>query len=301
MAKNILITGGTGLVGQELSKLLIAKDYNVAVLSRSKPTQGVKSFYWDYEKGILDEEAIEFADVIIHLAGENIASKRWTRSQKQRILDSRVKTTDLLFSKTKEAIKKPGMFISASAVGFYGMEASDKVFTEEDNPGKDFLAKTAESWEKGVEKFRRIGIQTAILRIGVVLSGKGGALTKMMIPVKLGMGAGLGSGKQYMPWIEISDLSRMFLFVIENYTSDSIYNAVAPNHINNYDYMKTFSHAMNKPFFLPNVPSFVMRLMLGDMSDILLKGNKVSSEKIQAAGFSFNFTRVEDVIQSGQE
>lgn len=301
MAKNILISGGTGLVGQELSKLLIAKDYNVAVLSRSKPTQGVRSFYWDYEKGVLDEDAIEFADVIIHLAGENVSSKRWTKAQKQRIIDSRVKTADLLFTKTKEANNTPKMFISASAVGFYGMEPSDKVFTEGDKPGNDFLAETAEQWEKGAEQFQSIDIQTAILRIGVVLSKKGGALTKMINPVKIGMGAALGTGNQFMPWIELSDLARMFLFVLENYNSDSIYNAVAPNHINNYNFVKSLSRALNRPFFLPNVPSFVMRLFLGEMSDIVLKGNKVSSKKIQATGFGFNFNHVEDVIRLGEK
>jgi len=301
MAKNILISGGTGLVGQELSKLLIAKDYNVAVLSRSKPTIGVRSFYWDYEKGVLDEDAIEFADVIIHLAGENVSSKRWTKAQKQRIIDSRVKTADLLFTKTKEAKNTPKMFISASAVGFYGMEPSDKVFTEGDKPGNDFLAETAEQWEKGAEQFQSIYIQTAILRIGVVLSKKGGALKKMINPVKIGMGAALGTGNQFMPWIELSDLARMFLFVLENYNSDSIYNAVAPNHINNYNFMKSLSRALNRPFFLPNVPSFVMRLFLGEMSDIVLKGNKVSSKKIQATGFGFNFNHVEDVIRLGEK
>lgn len=301
MAKNILISGGTGLVGQELSKLLIAKDYNVAVLSRSKPTQGVRSFYWDYEKGVLDEDAIEFADVIIHLAGENVSSKRWTKAQKQRIIDSRVKTADLLFTKTKEANNTPKMFISASAVGFYGMEPSDKVFTEGDKPGNDFLAETAEQWEKGAEQFQSIDIQTAILRIGVVLSKKGGALTKMINPVKIGMGAALGTGNQFMPWIELSDLARMFLFVLENYNSDSIYNAVAPNHINNYNFVKSLSRTLNRPFFLPNVPSFVMRLFLGEMSDIVLKGNKVSSKKIQATGFGFNFNHVEDVIRLGEK
>jgi uncharacterized protein (TIGR01777 family) len=296
--KNILITGGTGLIGQELTQLLIAKKYNVAILSRSMKSKEIKSYYWDYEKEILNEDAIEFADVIIHLAGENVSSRRWTKDQKLRILESRVKTANLLFSKSKEARNKPKMFISASAVGFYGMESSDRVFTEGDNPGNDFLAETAVYWEKGAEQFESIGIQTGILRIGVVLSKKGGALKKMMKPVKLGMAAALGTGNQFMPWIEISDLARMFLFVMENHHSDSIYNAVAPNHINNYNFMKTLSRALKRPFFLPNVPSFVLRLFFGEMSDIILKGNKVSSEKVQKAGFDFRFEQLEEVLRS---
>ena len=299
MKTNILITGGTGLVGNELRSLLIAEGYNVAILSRRKEIKGIKSFYWDYEKGILDEEAIEFADVIIHLAGEGIANKRWSATQKQIILDSRVKTTNLLFSKSKKAKNKPKMIISASAVGYYGSGNTDKIFSEEDPAGNDFLASTALAWEKSVGKFRSIGIQTAILRIGVVLSKHGGALARMMMPVKFGFGAALGSGKQYLPWIEITDLARMFLFVLENLKTDDIFNAVGPDQISNSNFMKTLARTMNKPFFMPNVPSFVMKFLLGEMAVLLLQGNRVSSEKIQAAGFDFKYKKLEDVMKSG--
>ncbi len=249
MGNNILITGGTGLIGKELMDLLVDRGYNVAVLSRRKGIEGVKSFYWDYEAEVLDEDAIEFADVIIHLAGEGIANKRWSAKQKQKIVDSRVKTTNLLFSKSAKAKNKPKMIISASAVGFYGVENSEKVFTEKDPAGNDFLASTALAWEKSVEKFRSIGIQTTIFRIGVVLSKKGGALTKMMMPVSFGLGAALGSGKQYMPWIEISDLARMFIFVLENQKTDVIFNAVGPDQISNKEFMKTLARTMNKAVF----------------------------------------------------
>lgn len=299
MKTNILITGGTGLVGNELRSLLIAEGYNVAILSRRKEIKGIKSFYWDYEKGILDEEAIEFADVIIHLAGEGIANKRWSATQKQIILDSRVKTTNLLFSKSKKAKNKPKMIISASAVGYYGSGNTDKIFSEEDPAGNDFLASTALAWEKSVGKFRSIGIQTAILRIGVVLSKHGGALARMMMPVKFGFGAALGSGKQYLPWIEITDLARMFLFVLENLKTDDVFNAVGPDQISNSNFMKTLARTMNKPFFMPNVPSFVMKFLLGEMAVLLLQGNRVSSEKIQAAGFDFKYKKLEDVMKSG--
>lgn len=298
MKTNILITGGTGLIGNELRRLLIAEGYSVAILSRTKEIEGIRSFYWDYEKGILDEEAIEFADVIIHLAGEGIANKRWSATQKQVILDSRIKTTDLLFSKSEKAKNKPKMIISASAVGYYGSGNTDKIFSEEDPAGNDFLASTALAWEKSVEKFRSIGIQTAILRIGVVLSIEGGALARMMMPVKFGFGAALGSGKQYLPWIEITDLARMFLFVLENLKTDDIFNAVSPDQISNSKFMKTLARTMNKPFFMPNVPSFAMKLLLGEMAILLLQGNRVSSEKIQAAGFDFKYKKLEDVMKS---
>ena len=298
MGNNILITGGTGLIGKELMDLLMESGYNVAVLSRRKGIEGVKSFYWDYEAEVLDEDAIEFADVIIHLAGEGIANKRWSAKQKQKILDSRVKTTNLLFSKSAKAKNKPRMIISASAVGFYGVENSEKVFTEKDPAGNDFLANTADAWEKSVKQFKSIGIQTVICRIGVVLSKKGGALPKMMMPVSFGLGAALGSGKQYMPWIEISDLARMFIFVLENQKTDVIFNAVGPEQISNKEFMKTLARTMNKPFFMPNVPSFVMKLLLGEMAVLLLQGNRVSSEKIQAAGFEFKYTTLEEVMKS---
>lgn len=298
MGNNILITGGTGLIGKELMDLLMESGYNVAVLSRRKGIEGVKSFYWDYEAEVLDEDAIEFADVIIHLAGEGIANKRWSAKQKQKILDSRVKTTNLLFSKSAKAKNKPRMIISASAVGFYGVENSEKVFTEKDPAGNDFLANTADAWEKSVKQFKSIGIQTVICRIGVVLSKKGGALPKMMMPVSFGLGAALGSGKQYMPWIEISDLARMFIFVLENQKTDVIFNAVGPDQISNKKFMKTLARTMNKPTFLPDVPSFVMKLFMGEMAILLLKGNRVSSEKIQATGFEFKYKTLEEVMKS---
>jgi len=298
MGNNILITGGTGLIGKELMDLLMESGYNVAVLSRRKGIEGVKSFYWDYEAEVLDEDAIEFADVIIHLAGEGIANKRWSPEQKQKILDSRVKTTNLLFSKSIKAKNKPKMIISASAVGFYGVENSEKVFTEKDPAGNDFLASTALAWEKSVEKFRSIGIQTTILRIGVVLSKHGGALSRMMMPVKFGFGAALGSGKQYLPWIEVTDLAHMFIFVLENQKTDVIFNAVGPEQISNKEFMKTIARLMKKPFFLPDVPSFVMKLFMGEMAILLLKGNRVSSEKIQATGFEFKYKTLEEVMKS---
>ena len=293
---NILITGGTGLIGSELCKLLIKKSYNVAVLSRSKDVEGVKSFYWDYTKGILDEEAIEFADIIVHLAGENISNKRWNNSQKQKIFDSRIKTTDLLFAKTDKAKKKPHSIISTSAIAYYGTETTDKIFKENDEPGKGFLPETVVNWEKSVDKFSKLGIRTLKLRTGVVLSNEGGALKKMSAPVKFGLGAALGNGKQYIPWIEISDLAEMFLFAIENKNLKGAFNAVAPDYINNFEFMKTLASSLNKAFFMPNIPAFIIKLLYGEMSVILLEGSRISSEKIQSAGFDFKFKNVENVL-----
>ncbi|MCF8298466.1 MAG: TIGR01777 family oxidoreductase [Saprospiraceae bacterium] len=297
MSENVLITGGSGLIGSELSKLLLNNNYNFAILSRSPKMNDKKSYYWNYEKGILDEEAIEFADVIIHLAGENISTKRWTKSQKQKIIDSRVNTTNLLFEKIKNASKKPKAFISASAIGYYGTFTSDEIFDEESKAGNDFLAETVVKWEESVEQIKSLGLRVVKLRTGVVFSKKGGAMPKMMKPVKMGFGSAIGSGKQYVPWIEISDLARLYLYAIENEEMNTVYNAVSPNHITNYELMKAIAVSLKKPFFMPKIPSIFMKLAFGEMASILLEGSRVSSEKIQKAGFDFKVKSIEDVMK----
>lgn len=298
MIRNVLISGGSGLIGSELVKILRNKNYNIALLSRKISTSDIKTFLWDYERSFIDEKSIEFADAIIHLAGENISNKRWSEKQKKKIIESRVNTTNLLFDKIKNSSKKPEVIISASAIGFYGTFNSEKIFNEDDNAGNDFLAQTVKEWEQAVMQFNEIGIRTVILRTGVVISKDGGALPKMIAPVKYGLGAALGNGKQYVPWIEISDLANLYLFTLENSNTHSIYNAVSPDYINNIELMKTIARSLNKPFFFPNLPSFVMKLIYGEMSDILLKGSRVSSKKIEEAGFEFNYTDINSIMDS---
>lgn len=238
MGRNVLISGGTGLVGRAISELLTAKGYTVAVLSRQKHIPGVKSFYWDCENDILDEKAIVFADSIIHLAGENISAKRWTSKQKTKIVDSRVKTTQCLYAAVQKSEYKPSKIISASAIGYYGSTTSDSIFKEEDRPGTDFLAKTVVAWENAVDQFEALGLQVTKLRLGVVMSLKGGALPKMLAPLKFGFASPIGSGNQYIPWIALEDLARMFLFVLEKENTANVYNAVHPQQITNRQIMK---------------------------------------------------------------
>ncbi len=297
MSKNVLITGGTGLIGSELSKSLLNNKYNVAILSRRKKANDIKSYYWNYENNILDEKAIEFADIIIHLAGENISSKRWSDKQKQKINDSRIETTNLLFRKIKNSKKKPQTFISASAIGYYGTYTSDEIFTENSKAGNDFLAKTVVRWEDSVDKIESLGLRVVKLRTGVVFSKNGGALPKMIKPIKMGLGSAIGTGKQYVPWIEISDLVRLFLFVLENQIPESVFNAVSPNHITNHELMKSLAKSLNKAFFLPKIPSFIMKLTFGEMSSILLEGSRVSSDKIQEAGFEFKYKSIQEIMK----
>ncbi len=294
---NILISGGTGLVGKHLSKKLKEKGYSVAILSRtSKKDTDIPTYSWDIEKKQIDKEAIETADCIIHLAGASIAEKRWTAKRKQLIIDSRVKSGQLIFDKVKENKNKLKVFISASAIGYYGAITSDKVFTEADLPAYDFLGETCKQWEGVADRFEELGIRTVKIRTGVVLSKQGGALEKMTTTVKMGIGSPLGSGKQYMPWIHIDDLCGIYIKAIEDAQMNGAYNAVAPNHKTNSDFTKEMARVLKKPLWLPNVPSIALKIIFGSMSAIILKGSRVSSEKIRAAGYSFIFPDLEGAL-----
>lgn len=281
--ETVLISGGTGLVGSHLSKKLRTKGYEVAILSRSDPNSA---------------QAIETADYIIHLAGANIGAKRWTARRKQQILDSRVKTTELMFEQVA-ASEKPKLkaFISASATGYYGAVTMDKIFTENDPAAPDFLGETCRLWETAADRFRSLGARTVRIRTGVVLTGRGGALAKMSMPVKLGIGSAIGSGRQYLPWIHIDDLCGIYIKAVEDAGMEGAYNAVAPDHRTNLDFTQTLARVLKKPFWFPSVPAFAMKLLFGQMSDILLEGSRVSSGKISRAGYQFLFPELEAALK----
>lgn len=287
--ETVLISGGTGLVGKHLTKSLKEKGYRVAILSRDKTDPDFLTYTWDVEKKEIEQAAIESADYIIHLAGANIGEKAWTTERKKLIIDSRIKTAELIFEKTKEIKNNIKAFISASAVGYYGAVTSDKIFHEQDPPAGDFLGETCKLWEQATDKFNNLGIRTVKIRTGLVLSQNGGALEKMVIPAKLGFGSAIGSGKQYMPWIHISDLCNIYIKAIEDLKMTGAYNAAAPEHLSNKDFNKTLASVLHKPFWFPAVPAFVMKILFGKMSVILLKGSRVSSEKIMKAGYHFSF------------
>lgn len=289
--KNILITGGSGLVGQRITELLEKKGYEVAWLSRSQ--QGRKSFLWDVENKEIDPQAIEWADAIIHLAGAGVAEKRWTPERKKLILDSRTHSTQLLFSAIEKAEKKPSTFISASAVGFYGFNTGTTLVDEGSKAGSDFLAEVVIAWEHEVKKIEALHLRTVLLRIGIVLDAEGGALGEMLKPP---VAAPLGSGDQWMSWIHIEDLANMFVFALEKTTLQGIYNAVGPNPATNQQLTKEAAAAKGKPYIGIGVPGFALKLVLGEIAAMVLGGNRVSSQKIQKAGFEFEFPELKGAL-----
>lgn len=290
--RQILITGGSGLVGKRITELLEKKGYEVAWLSRSPQTQ--KTFLWEVEQGKIDPEAIEWADAIIHLAGAGVAEKRWTSERKKLILESRTKSTELLFKAIQGAVHKPNAFISASAVGYYGFNTGPILIEETTSPGDDFLAQVVIAWENEVKKIESLSIRTVMLRIGIVLDAEGGALGEMLKPP---VAAPLGSGDQWMSWIHLEDLARMFVFALEKTTLQGIYNAVAPNPATNQQLTKEAASAKGKPYVGIGVPGFALKLVLGEMAAMVLGGNRVSSQKIQKTGFEFEFSELKPALK----
>ncbi len=250
--ETILIAGGTGLIGKNLSRKLMEKGYNVALLSRKSSRGNPHSVYiWNPDKNEIEIEAIKSADYIINLAGAGIGDKRWTKKRRQLILDSRIKTTGLLFNKVQESGRQPKAFITASAIGYYGTITSEKLFSETDAPGKDFSAEVCRQWENAADRFEENGIRTVKLRTGIVLSKKDGALSRMTLPVRFGIGSALGSGRQYMPWIHIDDICNIYLKAIEDSNMTGAYNAVAPEHISNREFTRILAKVNENAFLFP--------------------------------------------------
>lgn len=291
-----MITGASGLVGSHLTNLLIETGYEVVHLSRKAKPGKVPAYAWDVSAETIDEKAFAGVGAIIHLAGAGVADHRWTAKRKQEILDSRVKSTQLLVNHLKTHAHQVSTFISASAIGVYGFGLTNEVFTEESKPGNDFLAGVVTAWEREVQAVQALGIRTVILRIGIVLSTEGGALKEMAKPVRYGVGAPLGTGRQVMSWIHIDDLCRMFLFALERDAMAGVYNATGVQPVTNKEFTQAVARVLKKPLWLPAVPAFVLKLVLGEMADMIVNGSTVSSAKIQRAGFNFHFTDLQHAL-----
>lgn len=293
----ILITGGTGLIGTRLTKLLQEKGHEIAYLSRSKKEDAAVTYYqWDARSGFIEEGAIESADYIIHLAGAGVADKRWTSSRKEVILTSRTQTTALLAQKLAEVNHQVKAFISATAIGIYGF-TKDRIAHEDSRHGDDFLAEVCQKWEAEVDKIAETDLRTVKIRVGIVLSSEAGALYEIAKPVRMYAGAPLGSGKQYMSWIHIDDICRMFIHAIENEQLEGAYNGTAPTPVTNAALTKITADVLEKPLLLPNVPKIALEMMFGEMAEIVLKGSKVSCKKIMDSGFEFHFPTAQEAVQ----
>ncbi len=294
----VLITGATGLIGTELAKLFLAKDHSVHYLTTSKAKieeeTNYVGFYWNPQLGKIDESCIYGVDVIIHLAGANIA-KRWTNTYKQEIIESRTLAAELLYNLIRKTPNQVKQFISSSGTAIYP-ESFDKVYDETTIETEDsFLSHVVKKWEESADRLHVLGLKVCKIRTGLVLSKSGGALPKMVKPIKLGFGATMGSGKQIQSWIHINDLVRLYYLAAEK-QFEGVYNAVSPHPVSNAELTKVIADILKKPLFLPHIPEFAMKLLLGEMAYLLFSSKNLSSQKIEDLGFQFQFSEIKSAI-----
>jgi uncharacterized protein (TIGR01777 family) len=295
----IAITGGTGFVGDALTEAFLQNGDEVFILTRKIPLNkkdGVNYIPW-LVKESSPETALENIDAFINLAGESLNSGRWTEARKERIYNSRVHSTREVLRILKNVQNKPSVLINASAIGFYGISRNE-TFTEENNKhGKDFLAETVWSWEEEAKEAESLGIRTVLARFGVILGNSGGALPKMVMPYQLFAGGTVGSGEQWLSWIHIKDVVDLLLFAIHNPTIEGPLNVVAPNPAKMREFGKSIGQVLSKPHWLP-APSFALKLLLGEMSILVLEGQKVLPEKAEKNGYTFSYSFVDEALSN---
>jgi uncharacterized protein (TIGR01777 family) len=293
-----LVTGATGFVGRRL----LVRLPGAIVLSRGaeraradlRPLE-VQTFEWNPLAGPPPAAALAGIDAVFHLAGESVAQGRWTAAKKARIRDSREIGTRNLVAGLRGLSERPGVLISASAVGYYGSRG-DEELTEQSFPGSDFLADVCQIWEREALAARELGVRVVPIRIGVVLGPEGGALAKMLTPFSLGLGSPLGSGRQYMPWIHVDDLVELMLFAAGDETLRAPVNGVAPTPVTNREFTRALGRALGKPTFMPPIPGWAMKLLFGEFAQVLLASQRVVPRRALAAGFEFRFTDVQEAL-----
>jgi len=296
----VLITGATGLIGTELVSLLLQNGISVNYLTTSKNKivneLNYNGFHWSPEKGIIDENCLIGVDSIINLAGANI-SKRWTNSYKQEIIESRLLSSALLFKAIKNNPNQVKQIVSASGTSIY--PNSDKVIYDENSTqvNNSFLGNVVVKWEESVDKFASLGLKVCKLRTGIVLSTKGGALVEMLKTIKIGLGSSFGSGKQIQTWIHIHDIASLYYFAIKN-DLDGVYNAISPNPVSNEELTFTIAKVLKKPLFMPNIPKFIMKLILGEMHELLFENRNLSAKKIIDKGFVFKYQTIDEALKN---
>jgi uncharacterized protein (TIGR01777 family) len=299
---NILISGAGGLVGTALVKALSADNHTIKKLVRSKTGDSKNTIFWDPDAGIIKADRLENFDVVIHLAGENIAGKnpvqgRWTKARKEKILQSRIKGTKLISEALAKLAKPPKLLICASAIGYYGDRGAEKL-TEESSNGSGFLAKVCMEWEKATGEAIKKGIRVVNTRFGIILSKKGGALGTMLLPFKLGAGGIIGSGKQFMSWVSLDDAVGAIRHIIINDSIKGAVNIVSPNPVTNKDYTKILGHKLNRPTIIP-MPAGAVNLLFGEMGrELLLSSQKVVPQKLLNSNFEFKYPQLSNALEN---
>jgi len=274
-----------------LSEKMSNEGYKVIHLSRYRSKSSkYKTYTWDVLAGVIEEGALDGVNHIIHLAGAGVVDKKWADKRKEELTSSRVKSANLLFNRLKSSGHKIDSFISASAIGIYGFDTGGIIQTEDRiQLGDDFLATLTKKWEAAADQFSGLDARVVKFRVGLVLSNDGGLLSKLKPMANLGLSSAFGSGGQYMSWIHIDDLVNMFKMAMGDHQFSGVYNAVAPKPVTNKEFLFTLSKVINKPYFLPNTPKFVLKLALGELASVITGGNNVSAKKIMGAGFNFQF------------
>ncbi|MBS7564295.1 TIGR01777 family oxidoreductase [Mucilaginibacter sp. Bleaf8] len=295
--QHILITGGSGLIGKTLTQELLQRGYQVSHLSRTPGTNPqVQTYLWNVQQKRIDEACINGVDTIIHLAGAGIADKRWTNERKKLLIDSRTESIRLIYDLLKKHPHQVKNIISASATGYYSNRGNE-LLTEDSYPAHDFLGTCCIEWEKAVDEGQHLGLNITKFRTGVVLTKQGGALPQLALPVKLGAGSALGNGQQWIPWIHWQDVVDMYLYAIDGHCPPGVYNMVAPNPVTNLQLTVAVAKQLNRPLWLPKVPAFVLKLIFGEMSLVVLGSTRVSATKIEQAGFTFRYPIVTDALK----
>jgi hypothetical protein len=293
----VIVSGASGLIGRALSARLVGLGARIEPLVRRPPRPGTTEIGWNPTRGEIDAARLEGADAVVHLAGESIAAGRWTAARKDRIRRSRVEGTRLLARTLAALDRRPPVLVSASAVGYYG-NRGDEALTEASPPGSGFLAEVAREWEASTEPARAAGIRVVVPRIGLVLAADGGALPRMLLPFKLGLGGPIGSARQYMSWISLDDLVEVIRLALENPALSGPVNATGPEPVTNREFARTLAGVLGRPAFLP-APAFAIRLALGEMGQaLLLDGARVIPARLQAAGFRFRHADLEGALRA---
>lgn len=296
MKKQILITGATGMIGKKLINVLLQLGHNISILSRKpRNIKNVTVYTWDVYKQQIDADCMKGIDTVIHLAGEGIADKKWTKERKQQIIDSRVLSTQLLYKTIKETNAPVSTFISASAVGYYG-NRGDEILTEQSATGTGFMAKCCKLWEDSVDEGQALNLRIVKLRVGVILGKGEGALASLEKPILFFAGAALGSGKQWMPWVHIDDIVAMFKKAVDDEDFKGTYNACAPFPVTNATLTKAVAKQLHRPVWPIKVPEKVLEMILGKMSAVVMNSTNTSAQKLLDTGFNFKFTHLEDAL-----